>query len=378
MQGSKISPYFFSSVDAVPAFRLEYSWDSNEHDNPQLIDNENENYDRERRDYATEEDGGTGSSYRLAKRENLEDDAKRMFNDKLTVQDPAMNAMQGSILVEQRNELAALKDDAAFEDSAMASLQDDERKMESDERKVDDDRKRKFGKHKKRWRNDNKDNDAKVNDEKVDLDTKIRQFSDSLGHSDDNADDHHSEDENENEKRDQIPGSFDLGDDMLEDFASPDRHVKKHSVIREPLSSTSESPAQILGNIAKIFENVNQKNEALLVRKRKTMSRDGIPHPHDTVIDRNADEEEEGDNEFRKIKNVIPRTPKSNSKYDVIANQKQAPDGKVSNFLNHCIERHTMQECVTSCFSNQQVNQFTGKSANLTVELTTYHLINER
>ena len=260
--------------------------------------------------------------------------------------------MQGSILVEQRNELASLKNDAAFEDSAMASLQADEQKMESDERKVDDDRKRKFGKHKKRWR-DNDDRDKKVVDEeKVDLDTKIRQFSDSLGHNDRNdrggdEDDHNDySDDHEFEKRDHIPGLFDLGDDILEDFASPDnhnkkKHAKKNSIVRESSSSrsaSSESPAQILGNIARIFENVNQKNEALLVRKRKNnMLRDRIPRQPrgETLINQNEenDEEEneeeemqEEENEFRKIKSVIPRAPKSKltSKYDTIGHpQKQ-------------------------------------------------------
>lgn len=269
-----------------------------------------------------------------------------------------MSAMQGSILVEQRNELASLKNDAAFEDSAMASLQEDERKMESDERKVDDDRKRKFGKHKKRWRDDHQDKKA-VDEEKVDLDTKIRQFSDSLGHSDDDKNDQggedhyddHSED-HEIEKRDHIPGSFDLGDDMLEDFASPDdhntkKHAKKNSIVTESssLSASSESPAQILGNIAKIFENVNHKNEALLVRKRKNnILRDKSPRSHDVenkLVDRNEDDEgdEEDENEFRKIKSVIPRAPKSKlTKYDVIGHHQkyeaplngQVSDGKLS------------------------------------------------
>lgn len=259
-----------------------------------------------------------------------------------------MSAMQGSILVEQRNELASLKNDAAFEDSAMASLQEDERKMESDERKVDDDRKRKFGKHKKRWRDDDKDKKP-VDEEKVDLDTKIRQFSDSLGHSDDedrnNAGEDHNDhlEDHEIKKRNQIPELFDLGDDMLEDFASPDnkkKHVKKHTIMRESLSASSESPSQILGNIAKIFENVNKKNEALLVRKRKNdmlSNRISGPRGSDKLIDENDDDDkDEEDDEYKKIKNVIPHAPTSKlRKYDVIAHhQKQDtyPNSQVSKY----------------------------------------------
>ena len=256
----------------VPAYRLEYEWDD---DSPN--------------DFLLEEDSAQESSQydpvissprndKASKKDDLNDDAKRLLNEKFNVEDRAMSTMQGSILTEQRNELAALKDDSAFEDSAMASLQDDERKMESDERKVDEDRKRKFAKHKKRW----KDEGDKKDNTNVDVYTKIRDFTDSLGLSDRKPDINNGDDiSHEREKRDKISESDELVDfdeNMLRDFASGKRSHKRSNIHKH---FSVESPSEILGNIAKIFENVNKKNEAL-VRKRKH-----------SILSVNEEEEEE-------------------------------------------------------------------------------------
>ena len=338
---------FSSLVLSNPAFRLEYSWENKE--NPFADENEENTrnfYEQDPNFYENENEGRT---HQLSKRDDLNDDARRLYNDKSTVEDPAMSAMQGSILLEQRNELAALKDDSAFEDSALSSLQEDARKMDSDERKVDDDRRRKFGKHKKKFTD--KPVKSKDEEDSADLYTKIRQFSDSLGPVT-NEDSNDIDNDEERDKRSRIEREdFDLSEDMLQDFATssvPNKKRRKKSFIRQ--ATSSESPSEILGNIAKIFENVNDKNHALLVRKRKEMSRDTIPHPRDIYSTHDWSRESSRDNipspdslrekspnedeeeiDSRRIKNVIPRAPQVNSKYDVIEHQPH--NNKVPSFI---------------------------------------------
>jgi hypothetical protein len=266
----------------VPAFRLEYEWE-----------------DETPNEYVVGEGGGNGgylqndpiishpTSTKASKKDDLYDDARRLSNEKFNVEDPAMSAMQGSILTEQRNELAALKDDSAFEDSAMASLQADEHKMESDERKVDEDRKRKFGKHKKRW----KDEGDTKKDDNPDVYTKIRDFTDSLGLSDRKRKDDANDSSNERERRDEMPDSDELADfdeNMLRDFASG-KNSHKHFGVHERYSP--QSPSEILGNIAQIFENVNKKNEALVRKKKHSILRSNSRNEDENEYDENENEE---------------------------------------------------------------------------------------
>merc|ERR1712048_1418238 len=209
--------HFAQLVNSVPAFRLEYGWIEDLPNIDDGVTSYDENFQFRQSEHFPN---------RNSKRDELSDDAKRLYNDKFNIEDPNMNAMQGSILMEQRNEMAALKDDSAFEDTALASLQDDERKMEADEGKVDEDRRRKFGKHKKRWKNTDEEEKEK---QEPDVYTKIREFSDSISPP-------QRTHRKIRDKRDKIPqydddvGGLDFRDDVLRSYAN-DRH--KNSYVNE-------------------------------------------------------------------------------------------------------------------------------------------------
>ena len=248
----------------------------------------------------------------LHKKDEIFGDAKGLYDSKLSMNgDPSMNLMQGSILEEQKHEKEALKDDAAFENDALASLREDENKIDDDEKKVNEDRKRKFGKHRKqKTRNENEinsilgrnnvdNNDENEQEKPTDLFTKIREFAASIYPSEINkkpktkSKRQIKEDIAANEKR------LNLDDDTLQSYINDDNNANN-------VDETSQTPSQILGNIAEIFENVNNLNEENVDDTKLRKRKDTIP---ESIGIRNTIPKPLSFQE-RKVKDVIPRPPK--------------------------------------------------------------------
>ena len=258
------------------------------------------------------------------KKNELYNDAIALYKSKQPVDDPSMSAMQGSILVEQRNEKKALKDDSEFEAGALKELSQDERSIEKDEDKViadeervDEDQMRKFGKHSKQNFKSNFENktpettakekefdktltefvhsfsppqrlntsriskqkDQKTEPEEKDLDGKLREFVQSF-----TPPQTLQPNESVSEQKrdfpahdsDTFPG---LDDKNLRAIAGEDDNE-----VSEDIDSSS-TPSQILGNIASIFENVNKEPETTdisdFIKKKDT-----IPKPEKDSFDK--------------------------------------------------------------------------------------------
>lgn len=270
----------------------------------------------------------------LQKRDEWLDDTKRQFKEnKYTVTDPELILLRNTDAQEQKRQKSALEADSSFENEALASLEQDEKHIMEDEEKVNEDRRRKFGKHHKRSHDDNSNNggsrtikelrkeaaaksyeDEESEDEdKTDLYTKIREFANALSTPKQR---HFKGVHAQTSKREarSVEDELKLDDNVLKGYASDD---SDNSYVAE----TSETPSQILGNIAKIFEDVNKDNEEAAEdasggRKRKNII--PIPSPELDPIPRPF---EEGD--VRKVKDVIPRPPpdvdaRLSEKYDTI------------------------------------------------------------